>query len=678
MSRLNVLVNITGKPPKALFDEFDGRADHELLASDVKYHKGYTGRRTTEQGSVEVQLAFNASHLEMVNPIVQGIARGLAEKHLLADSQVLPVEIHGDAAIAGQGIVMETLSLTYTRGHGTGGTVHVVLNNQVGFTTSDPRDARSSFYCTDIAKMIEAPILHVKGDDPEAVALAARIALDYRTTFRRSVVIELVCFRRYGHQEQDTPDMTQPLMYRAIAKHPGLKTLYAQWLVKEAVVTQAEVDQFSRDYRGHLEAAKVESERPSLAEPATERQDTPGARRDVERHDDVAPSLEQLRAIAERIAVVPEGFRLHTLVAKVMESRRDMALGKKPVDWGMGEHLAFASLLVAGIDVRLSGQDSERGTFGHRHAVLHDQNRECRGDGTYTPLSQLDPGQGRFQVTNSILSEAAVLAFEYGYSITRPNALVIWEAQYGDFANGAQVVIDQFIAAAAAKWGQHSGLVMLLPHGQEGQGPEHASARLERYLQLCAQDNLRVCQPTTVAQFFHLLRMHAALQDRRPLIVMTPKSLLRHPGAASTLEELSRGGFRAVIPDAELSPEECGAVERVILCSGKVCYDLRERRRKAAARSVAIVRLEQLYPFPVEAFRNEMARFRNADVIVWCQEEAENQGAWRTVGPGLRSLVPTSVSIEYAGRPAMASTAPGHAAAHAEQQDALVKAAFDG
>lgn len=669
--RLNVLVNTAGKPPKALFDEFEGHADHDLLAGDVKYHKGYAGRRTTEQGTVEVHLAFNPSHLEMVNPVVEGIARGLGEKHRVSNSEVLPVEIHGDAAIAGQGIVMETLSLTYTRGHGTGGTIHVVLNNQVGFTTSDPRDTRSSFYCTDIAKMIEAPILHVNGDDPPAVALAAQLALEYRRQFSKSVVIELVCFRRYGHQEQDTPDMTQPLMYRAIARHPGLKTLYAQRLVRESVVTQAEVEQFSRDYREHLEEAKLESGRTSLAESATDSQ-APGVQGFAEGRDYVAPSLEQLRTLATRITEIPEGFELHPLVARVMESRRDMALGKKPIDWGMGEHLAFASLLIAGIDVRMSGQDSERGTFGHRHAVLHDQNRERRSEGTYSPLSHIDPGQGQFRVTNSILSESAVLAFEYGYSITRPNSLVLWEAQYGDFANGAQAVIDQFIAAASAKWGQQSGLVMLLPHGQEGQGPEHASARLERYLQLCAQDNLRVCQPTTSVQYFHLLRTHASSLDRRPLIVMTPKSLLRHPAAASRLDELSGGEFRDVLPDPDVAASDSGSIERVILCSGKVFYDLLERRRKVAAKTTAVLRLEQLYPFPAERLRSEIARYENVSVVVWCQEEAENQGAWRSIEPALASLIPTTAVLRYAGRPPMASTAPGTAAAHAVQQESLV------
>ncbi len=669
--RLNVLLNVVGKPAAALFDTFGNGADAELLAGDVKYHKGYDGVVDTEAGPVEVSLAFNPSHLEIVNPVVQGIARAKADANRLPRSAVLPVEIHGDAAIAGQGVVQETLNLGYTRGHGTGGTVHVVVNNQVGFTTSDPRDARSSHYCTDIAKTIEAPVLHVNGDDPEAVAWAAQLALDFRAEFARSVVIEIVCFRRHGHQEQDTPTVTQPLMYRAIAAHRGVRAIYADKLAAEGLVDAQEADQWVQAVRERLAVAHGESLRASAVRAAPEAH---GAGASVAA--DAPPSLEQIRTLAARITRLPAGHALHPLVKKTLDARREMAAGARPLDWGMGEHLAFASLLAQGIDVRLSGQDSERGTFGHRHAVLHDQDRQVRGEGLYVPLQHVGDEQGVFSVTNSTLSEAAVLAYEYGYSATRPDALTLWEAQFGDFANGAQVVIDQFIAAGFAKWGQRSGVTMLLPHGQEGAGPEHASARLERYLQLCAQDNLRVCQPTTPAQFFHLLRSQATQADRRPLVVMTPKSLLRHPAAVSSLADLARGGFAPVIGDAAIAAPDCHDVERVILCSGKVYYELLEHRVKGGLRNVALVRLEQLYPFPAAQVAAELAWYPNARVVVWAQEEAQNQGAWRTLEPELR-VVAHPVPLQHAGPAAMASTAPGSPAVHAALQAQLVRDAFE-
>jgi 2-oxoglutarate dehydrogenase E1 component len=670
--RLNVLVNIAGKPAGALFDEFEGHADTDLLAGDVKYHKGYSGMVDTGSGPVEVTLAFNPSHLEIINPVVQGIARAKAEAGRLPHSAVLPVEIHGDAAVVGQGIVQETLNLSYTRGHGTGGTVHVVINNQVGFTTSDPRDARSSYYCTDVAKMIEAPVLHVNGDDPEALVYAAQLALDYRAEFGRSVVIEIVCFRRHGHQEQDTPTMTQPLMYRAIAAHPGVRAVYAKKLAAEGLVTGEQAGQLAQAFRERLDAAHGESVRALSGEAA------PGqaAGTATDRGDDLAPTIEQLQTLAQRITRLPEGYALHPLVRKMLDARREMADGRRPLDWGMGEHLAFATLLSTGTDVRLTGQDSERGTFGHRHAVLHDQTREVRGEGTYLPLQHVGDEQGAFRVTNSTLSEAAVLAYEYGYSITRPSALVLWEAQFGDFANGAQVVIDQFISAGFAKWGQRSSVVMLLPHGQEGQGPEHASARLERYLQLCAQDNLLVTQPTTPAQFFHLLRAQATLPERRPLVVMTPKSLLRNPAATSSLADLSTGSFAPVIGDAAIAAADGFDVERVILCSGKVYYELLEHRRKTGRLNVAIVRVEQLYPFPAAQVAAELARYPAARVVVWCQEEARNQGAWNALEPALRQVA-LPAPLQYAGPAPMASTAPGSASAYAAQQAALVESAFE-
>ncbi|MGF6509447.1 2-oxoglutarate dehydrogenase E1 component [Paraburkholderia sp. 32] len=676
--RLNVLMNVVGKPLRALFDEFDGKDAEKLTDGDVKYHKGFASSVETDAGPVEVTLAFNPSHLEVVNPVVQGMARAKADLAGSADGDdVLPVEIHGDAAMSGQGVVMETLSLSYTRGHGTGGTVHVVVNNQIGFTTSDPRDTRSSFYTTDVAKMIEAPILHVNGDDPEAVAMAARLALDYRSKFKRSVVIDLVCFRRYGHQEQDTPGITQPLMYRSIAGHPGVRTRYANRLIQQGVLKADEAQRYVSARRELLERAHetVGSYASPLHEEAGERSRS-AAQTGPARH--LAPSADDLRGLAQRISTVRADLTLHVLVRKMMNGRQEMASGKRLLDWGMGEHLAFASLLAAGVGIRLSGQDSARGTFNHRHAVLHDQTRIHRPDGVYVPLDHLGATQGRFTVTNSILSEAAVLAFEYGYSTVNRNALVIWEAQFGDFANGAQVVIDQFIAAGAAKWGQHSGLTLFLPHGQEGQGPEHASARLERYLQLSAQNNMRVAEPTTPAQLFHLLLMQARAFERRPLVVMTPKSLLRHPEATSTFDELSHGEFREVLPDTQIDASRATDVERVIVTSGKVYFELLAHRRSAGMTDTPIIRVEQLYPFPAQQLAAELARYPNLKSVVWCQEQARNQGAWNFVEPLLREILPAGTTLLYAGPDACASTAPGSHAAHVATQSALVSRAFTG
>jgi len=674
--RLNVLVNTVGKPPAYLFDEFENKAVNVLPAGDVKYHKGFTGNIDTPDGAVKVVLAFNPSHLEIVNPVVQGMARAQSEQYELSErGAVLPVEIHGDAAISGQGVVMETLSLSYTKGYGTGGTVHIVVNNQIGFTTSDPQETRSSFFCTDIAKMIEAPVLHVNGDDPEAVVHAVQLALDYRKAFGKSVVIDLVCFRRHGHQEQDTPNITQPLMYRSIGAHPGIRQLYANKLVASGLLTDEDVSSVAQTYRDHLENAQSDalddsSETGSLAVDTAHphSQDTGFYS---------APTLEQIKALAARVSQLPADLKLHPLVAKVIKGRQEMATAAKPLDWGMGEHLAFASVLATGVDVRLSGEDSERGTFSHRHAVLNPQNREVRGQGKYRPLDHVAPGQqGKFTVINSVLSEAAVLAFEYGYTIARPDAFVLWEAQFGDFANGAQVVTDQFIAAGAAKWGQHSALTLLLPHGQEGTGPEHASARLERYLQLCAQDNMRVCQPTTPVQFFHLLRRQALHAAPRPLIVMTPKSLLRHPEAVNELEEFTTGSFQEVMGERFTTTEQDEKVTRVIVCSGKIYYELQAHRRAVNAEHIALVRLEQLFPFPYEAVAEEFARYKNLESVVWCQEEARNQGAWKFVDDYLRDITPEAVSLRYAGPPPGASTAPGTMSMHVEQQNLVLQSAF--
>ena len=668
--RLNVLVNTVGKPAQMLFDEFEGKTARLLPAGDVKYHKGYTGTMQTDDGPVEVILSFNPSHLEIVNPVVQGIARGKAEQMgALGQAAVLPVEIHGDVAISGQGIVMETMNLSYTKGHGTGGTIHIVVNNQIGFTTSDPTETRSTFYSTDIAKMIEAPVLHVNADDPEAVVEAVKLAIEYRTTYKRSVVIDLICFRRHGHQEQDTPNITQPLMYRSIAGHPGARTIYAQKLVDAGVVTSEQADDYANAYRESLAHAQTEAEKSAdtLAAPAKQpRTAVPYS----------GPSLAVIQDLAHKISEVPGDFALHPLVSKVLGSRREMAQGRRPLDWGMGEHLAFASLLAAGTNVRLSGQDSERGTFSHRHAVLNNQNRQVRSEGKYVPLNHLSPDQARFTVNNSILSESAVLAFEYGYSAVREDSLVLWEAQFGDFANGAQVVIDNFLSSAAAKWGQSNGVTMLLPHGQEGAGPEHASARLERYLQLSAQDNIQVAQPTLPAQFFHLLRRQALAVDRKPLIVMTPKSLLRHAEATSTLEDLANGQFQPVLGDTSINKKQAATIERAIVSSGKVYFDLLEYRRAHDLPTVALIRLEQLYPFPAEQLAAELARYPNIDKVVWAQEEPRNQGAWKVLEEDLRNVVPETAKLHDSTREASPSTAPGALSLHLEQQANLVKHAF--
>ncbi|MFC4339958.1 2-oxoglutarate dehydrogenase E1 component [Cupriavidus numazuensis] len=674
--RINVLVNVVGKPPAALFDEFEGKTADRLPAGDVKYHKGFTGTLQTASGPAEVTLAFNPSHLEIVNPVVQGIARARAEVLGLGMGAVLPVEIHGDASISGQGIVMETMNLSGTRGHGTGGTVHVVVNNQVGFTTSDPRDARSSFYSTDIAKMIEAPVLHVNGDDPEAVVAATRLAVDYRMAFGKSVVIELICFRRHGHQEQDTPAITQPLMYRSIAEHPGVRAIYAEKLVDEGVVNAEDVERYAQQYRARLDAAQGGKDDKPSAETQVEASWPQDSGRSKTQPGYATPTRDMLKGLALRITDIPAGHTLHPLVARVISARREMAEGVRPLDWGMAEHLAFASLLSAGTGVRLSGQDSERGTFGHRHAVLHDQKREMRGQGTYIPLDHVSDDQAKFAVTNSILSEAAVLAFEYGYSLVRKDSLVLWEAQFGDFANGAQVVIDNFLSAGAAKWGQHSGVTLLLPHGQEGQGPEHASARLERYLQLCAQENMRVCQPTTPAQMFHLLRLQATRHDRIPLVVMTPKSLLRHQEAVSALDELASGEFREVLAEVRTEQEE-DRVTRLILCSGKIYFDLLARRRKSGKDNIALLRVEQLYPFPEQQIARELERYPYLKEVIWCQEEARNQGAWSFVVERLQGIVEDPLVLRYVGPEAAASTAPGYASMHAARQERTLHEAID-
>ncbi len=674
--RLNVLVNTLGKNPKELFSEFEGKHVSELSAGDVKYHNGFSSDISTPGGPIHLSLAFNPSHLEIVNPVVEGSVRARQRRRKdLKGDQVLPLLIHGDAAFAGQGVVMETLNLSSTRGYGTAGTVHIVVNNQIGFTTSDPRDARSTIYCTDVAKMVEAPIFHVNGDDPEAVHFVTQIAMDYRKEFRKDVVVDIVCFRKLGHNEQDEPLVTQPLMYKKIAQHPGTRKLYADKLVAQNVIEPDAAERMIKDYRQALEEGRHTSS-PVLSNfqrnfavdwtPFMNAKWTDAA--------DTTVPIDELQKLAERMTTVPEGFKLHPTVERVMAARREMGQGRKMLDWGMAENLAYATLLVNGYAVRLSGQDSGRGTFAHRHAVLHDQNRERWDAGTWMPLNNLADNQSTFVVIDSVLSEEAVLGFEYGYACAEPNELVIWEAQFGDFANGAQVVIDQFITSGEAKWNRQCGLVMMLPHGYEGQGPEHSSARLERYLQLCAEHNIQVCVPSTPAQIFHLLRRQMLRNFRKPLVIMTPKSLLRKPEAVSGLNELAKGGFQTVIP--EVDQLDAKAVKRIVACSGKVYYDLLIGRRERRADDIAIIRVEQLYPFPHKQFAAEMKRYPNAKEVVWCQEEPQNQGAWYQTRHYFVENMREDQKLHYAGRPSSASPAVGYAAKHLEQQKALVEQAF--
>ena len=675
--RLNVLVNTLGKMPKDLFAEFDHTAPEDLPSGDVKYHQGFSSDITTPGGPVHLSLAFNPSHLEIVNPVVEGSVKARMERRGdKTGAQVLPVLVHGDAAFAGQGVVMETLALAQTRGYSTGGTLHIVINNQIGFTTSDPRDSRSTLYCTDVVKMIEAPVLHVNGDDPEAVVLCTQLALDYRRQFNKDVVVDIICFRKLGHNEQDTPSLTQPLMYKKIAQHPGTRRLYGEKLVAQGVLPADGPDQMVKGLRAAFDEGRHTSD-PVLTNfkskyavdwvPFLGRKWTDAA--------DTALPLAEVKRLAERLTTLPSNFKAHSLVEKVLADRAAMGRGDAKVDWGMGETLAYASLVASGYPVRLSGEDCGRGTFVHRHAVLHDQNREKWDVGTYVPLEHIAENQAPFVVIDSILSEEAVLGFEYGYASAEPNTLVIWEAQFGDFVNGAQVVIDQFIAAGEVKWGRVNGLTLMLPHGYEGQGPEHSSARLERFMQLAADNNMQIVQPTSASQIFHVLRRQMVRQFRKPLVIMTPKSLLRNKDATSPLSEFTRGSFQTVIPEqnAEVLADK---VKRLIVCSGKVYYDLVKKREERRSADVAIIRVEQLYPFPHKAFAAEIKRYPNLAEVVWCQDEPQNQGAWFFVQHFIHENLQDGQRLGYAGRAASASPAVGYAHLHQEQQKALLDQAF--
>ncbi len=673
--RLNVLANVMGKPHRAIFNEFKGgsfKPDDVEGSGDVKYHLGASSDRAFDGNNVHLSLTANPSHLEIVDPVVLGKVRAKQDQHGDKERRaVLPLLIHGDAAFAGQGVVAECFGLSGLKGHRTGGSIHFVINNQIGFTTN-PRFSRSAPYCSDVARMIEAPIFHVNGDDPEAVVHVAKVATEFRQTFGKPVVIDMFCYRRHGHNESDEPAFTQPIMYRKIKSHPTTVEIYSKQLIDEGVMTAGEFDEMKGAFRAHLDSELEASDgfRPNKADWLDGKWSGIGFAEDEARRGNTGVDLDILKDVGRRITAVPKDFKVHRTVARLLERRRGMIDAGEGIDWAMAEHLALGTLLREQFPVRLSGQDVERGTFSQRHCVLIDQDDEQR----YIPLDRVAPDQANFEVINSMLSEEAVLGFEYGYALSEPNCLTIWEAQFGDFANGAQVVIDQFISSGEQKWGRMCGLTMLLPHGYEGQGPEHSSARLERYLQLCAEQNMQVMVPSTPAQVYHMLRQQVLRPMRRPLIVMSPKSLLRHPLCISTMDELANGTFQAAIDEVDaLDPTQ---VKRVVFCSGKVYYDLLEQRRKNEQTDVAIIRIEQLYPFPLELVRELLAPYAHVTDYVWCQEEPQNQGAWYCSQHNFYAAIPAGAKLTYAGRPASASPAVGYMSVHLKQQKALVEDAL--
>ena len=690
--RLNVLTQVMGKPHRALFHEFKGGsfAPAEVEGSgDVKYHLGASSDRSFDGNTVHLSLTANPSHLEIVDPVVLGKVR--AKQDQLNDTaervKVLPLLIHGDAAFAGQGVVAECLGLSGLKGHRTGGSIHFIINNQIGFTTY-PRFSRSSPYPSDVAKMIEAPIFHVNGDDPEAVVFAVKVAVEFRQTFHKPVVIDMFCYRRFGHNEGDEPSFTQPLMYKKIRQQPTTLEIYSKKLIAEGVVTEGEVEKMKADWRARLEAEHEAGQayKPNKADWLDGRWaglKTAQATQDDARRGETGAPISLLKEIGQKLTAIPADFNAHKTIQRFVENRRKAIETGEGIDWATGEALAFGLTVNEGARVRLSGQDCERGTFSQRHSVLIDQETERR----YKPLSNIREGQGKYEVINSMLSEEAVLGFEYGYSLSEPNALTLWEAQFGDFANGAQVLFDQFISSGERKWLRMSGLVCLLPHGYEGQGPEHSSARLERFLQMCAEDNMQVANCTTPANYFHILRRQIKREFRKPLILMTPKSLLRHKRAVSRLDEMAEGtSFHRVLwDDAQYLKNEKiklakdNKIRRVVLCSGKVYYDLYEEREKRGIDDVYLLRVEQLYPFPLKALVNELGRFKNAD-IVWCQEEPKNMGSWTFIEPYLSWVLEQTGSKvkrpRYAGRPASAATATGLMSTHLAQLQAFLDEAF--
>ncbi len=671
--RLNVLVNILGKSPKELFDEFEGEYKMdgtENQIGDVKYHQGASSDIETAGGVVHVALSFNPSHLEIIGPVVEGSVRARQERRDdTARAEVVPILIHGDAAFAGQGVVMETLNMSRTRGYSVGGTIHIIINNQIGFTTNT-LDARSTLYCTEVAKMVQVPIFHVNGDDPESVQKIMRLALQYRVKFGDDVIIDIVCYRRHGHNEADEPSITQPMMYQKIKKHQTSREVYAEKLIAQGVIEASKSKEMVDSYRRQLDDGLIVTGQ--ICDPDKNAKMIDWKPYIGNTWDDsvkTTTDIASLPKFAQKLAEVPDDFVLHPQVTKVLQKRLAMARGEVPIDWGCAELLAYATLLEDGYSIRLSGQDVGRGTFSHRHVTLHDQSQAR----TYIPMQHLG-ASGKYLVINSLLSEEAVLAFEYGYATTTPETLVIWEGQFGDFVNGAQVVIDQFISSGEAKWKRVCGLTMFLPHGLEGQGPEHSSARLERFMQLCAENNIQVCVPTTPAQMFHLLRRQMIRPWRRPLVVMTPKSLLRHPLVVSTPEDLSGGKFHNVLAEIDALDEK--KIRRVVLCSGKVAYDLIEERRLRKITDIAILRIEQLYPFPATDLAEKISAYKNATEIFWCQEEPRNQGAWYQIHHHLRPQLGAGQTLYYAGRDASPSPAVGYYKLHIKQQKDLVEQVF--
>ena len=673
--RLNVLVNIIGKHPSDLFDEFEGKARPESLSGDVKYHLGYSSDIQTPKGSVHLTLAFNPSHLEIIDPVVEGSVRARQDRRRDSGrNEVLPLLLHGDAAFAGQGVVTETFNLSQTRGYSTGGTLHVVINNQIGFTTSEPLDSRSTLYCTDVAKMIQAPIFHVNADDPDAVANVAKIALDYRMEFNKDVIIDLICYRKHGHSETDEPATTQPIMYKKIRNHPGTEAIYTEKLIADGVLTGNEAQEIKDQYIRALGDNQVVS-RPyaELLDNSAVNYFLPflGTSWDAEYDSRLSPPT--IAKLGKSFTKVPDDFQLHRQAKRILEDRKKMSAGEKACDWGFAETLAYASLLSEGCPVRISGQDSGRGTFSHRHAVLNDQET---GE-AYLPLQNVSENQADFLVINSTLSEEAVLAFEFGYAAAEPNALVVWEAQFGDFANGAQVVIDQFIASSEEKWDRYCGLVLFLPHGYDGQGPEHSSARLERFLQLCASENMQVCYPTTPSQLFHMLRRQILRPYRKPLIVMSPKSLLRKSLSFSPLKELTDGKFLPVIDETDKIQKN--KVKKLIVCSGKIYFDLYEARSENQIDDCAIIRLEQFHPFPKEQLQDTLSKYKKAEELIWVQEEPRNQGAWSYLlsRRHLGGCFDESKPLKCVARPYSSSPAVGYLSLHDEQQKKIITEALD-
>jgi 2-oxoglutarate dehydrogenase E1 component len=679
--RLNVLVNIFGKSPQELFEEFEGKKRSNLLSGDVKYHQGFSSDLLIDGNPMHIALAFNPSHLEIVGPVVAGSVRSRQDKQGdRTGSKVLPIVIHGDAAFAGQGVVMETLNMSESRGYTTRGTIHIIINNQIGFTTSFAQDARSTLYCTDVAKMLNIPILHVNADDPEAVHFASKLAIEYRQKFQKDVVLDLVCYRRHGHNEADEPAVTQPNMYRIVRATLSTRNLYAQRLIEQKIISE-------KDDKQWLDQAKKELSSGTYTAPFviqnTEKKRNKtmlawlpylGSKQDIDSIVDTTFDKKKLQEMGKKISTLPVDFNAHSRANNILKQRVEMAQGTRLVDWGFAENLAYATLLKEGFDIRITGQDVRRGTFFHRHATFHD----TKVKQAYTPLKKLDDTQPSFTIIDSMLSEEAVLAFEYGYASSSPNSLVVWEAQFGDFANGAQVVIDQFISSGEAKWGRYCGLVMLLPHGYEGQGPEHSSARVERYFQLCAEDNIRLVVPSTPQQMFHLLRHQMLVKVRKPLIVMTPKSLLRLPEAVCSLDDLAKGSFEPVLDDLEV--KEPNEISDIVFCSGKIYYELREQQQKYKLKNVALVRLERYYPFPYQEVLDIINRYKNTKVIRWCQEEPKNQGGWRSLTHRFdRVIQKSNHSIEhivYVGRSSSASPAVGSIAVHKEQQQFLIDQAL--